>query len=333
MSHATGTNATVLSPVVTTYTPNAFINIDSALTETVTIAGIDNTFEINLDASSAAALLNGFDVSGVSVDCRLSQKDVNMGNLVVSMGGEGFKAVIEEAINGAVDASGNVIDAWLASQLRAAFLNAFASYLPTGSLGGDNNATAVNGNDASQVLNSDNEPATDAGAGDGTVAVTLETTISGFSVDVLTDASGAAANLIAQHTAAARASIFRQVGAARMYSYLPADASGAAVALTTSALPLQRGDSIEFVFDIDVDTAGANAGSDDAEDIPTAGTQPAAFGTASFSLNLANRRIALKIVLDNEGDVGTPFNVPGELKQNPVATVDTPNPGPGTNPA
>jgi len=165
--------------------------------------------------------------------------------------------------------------------------------------------------------------------------VTATSTVTGFSVDVRTDSSGAIANLLAAHTPGALKSIFRQVPKSNLIAYLPADASGSAVPLTTRALPLIDGDSLEFVFDIDVNTAGAydSAGSTAPEDLPQApgvnGNIPAdGPGSSHLSLNMANRRVALKIALS----AATGDRVYTFLKAGDAAGAQY-VPGAGTNPA
>ena len=129
---ATSNDNRIVSPCVTAYEPNAFINVDSSLKETVVVSGIDSEFDISLDEADSIKLLNGFTVSGFSVDCRLGQKDPEMTGLAVAMDGVDFKSVIEDAIGSAVNSAspGETIDKYLANQLRDAFNAAFGTYLP-----------------------------------------------------------------------------------------------------------------------------------------------------------------------------------------------------------
>jgi hypothetical protein len=267
-----------------------------------------------------------------------------MPNLAVTLSDvdAAFKPVMMRAFDEAVtsDLTGTVIDKWLADQLKAAFLNAFgaASGLTVlqGVAGDVSGADSAVGDLSQNLVTGDNAPAQDA-RNVASVLVTATSTVTGFSVDVRTDSSGAIANLLAAHTPGALKSIFRQVPKNRLLAYLPADASGSAVPLTTRALPLVDGDSLEFVFDIDVNTAGAydSAGSTAPEDLPQApgtnGNIPAdGPGSSQLSLNMANRRVALKIVLadaERGETVDYKYLKAGDAEGAQYA------PGAGTNPA
>lgn len=335
MSATSGDNRMV-SPVVTSYEPKGFINVDSSLKESVVVSGIDSEFDITLSEGDAIKLLNGFTVSGFSVDCRLGQKDPEMTGLAVTMDSVDFKAVVTDAINNAVNSASpsETIDKYLANQLRNAFKAAFPSYLPAGSLAGNGIANdSSNGIDATQTAGS-TEPAMDARAAAGAVAVTVTTTITGFKVDVLTDASGAANNLIVQHAAnssAAPVNIFRQIPKDSWKQYLNDVSGWATTYLDTNALPMLKEDVLTFVFDMNVDTAGANASAATAEDVPVVNDQSTAYGEQKFSLNLANRRVALNLKLA----AGTgPFAVgAGGLRVQTSVSSEGENKGAGNNAA
>ena len=337
MSSSTSSANHMVSPCVTSYEPNAFINVDSQLLEGVNVSGIDSQFDISLNEADSIKLLNGFTVSGFSVDCRLGKKDPNMSALRVDLSGADFKSVIANAINTATNVASptETIDKYLANQLRNAFKAAFGSYLPTGSITGGDGSAEINGIDTTQTKQEAADPATDERAAAGAVAVTLTTTITGFKVDVLTDASVAADNLVEQHAASsssAPANIFRQIPKDSWKLYLN-DASGwATTYLNTDALPMLKGDILTFVFDMDVNTAGADAPNATAEDVPRSGDQSDAYGEQKFSLNLANRRVAVNIRLTGQSsaafDVGA-----GKLRVQPAASSAGENPGAGVNPA
>ena len=326
----------MVSPCVTSYEPNAFINVDSSLVSGVEVSGIDSQFDISLNEADSIKLLNGFTVSGFSVDCRLGKKDPNMSALAVALAGDDFKSVVAASIGSAQNSANpkETIDKYLANELRNAFRAAFGSYLPTGTITGDeDDAVEDNGIDSTQVEDATTDPAKDARATVGAVAVTLTTTITGFKVDVLTDASTAATNLVTQHaenSSSAPANIFRQIPRASWVQYLN-DASGwATTYLNTNALPMLKGDTLTFVFDMDVNTAGANAPNSTAEDVPISGDQSTDYGVQKFSLNLANRRVALNIKLTN--DASGPFDVgAGKLRVQSAASSAGENPGAGTN--
>lgn len=332
----TSSSTNVVSPCVTTYDPNAFINVDSSLSQTVNITGIDEQFTTTLSEADSIKLLNGFTVTGFSVDCRLGQKDPNMeAGWGVSLNSADFKSMIEQTLENAVDASGEKIDQYLANQLRNAFKTAFVGYLPTKTFGPDADATGNVGSDSSQSAQTASTPATDANTTVGSVSVNLTTTINGFKVDVLTDKALAAQALIDKHGAVESSvkTIFRQ---SAWLSYLNDVSGWATTYLDTDALPMRKGDTLTFVFDMDVSTAGAEGGATDTnEDVPLSSVQVGAnsgWGKSEFALNLANRRVAFNIKLMDVASAK--FDVGAEkLRVQPAVSQAGVAPGPGTNPA
>ena len=337
-----------VSPFVTQYTPGAYINIDSELTETVTVTGVNETFKYTLTGADLTNFMSGFKVSGVTVDTRMGQVDVNYDSeWDVTMGAENatnFKSVLDKIIGDAVsDASHNLVAAvgsatgavgdkkissYLHAQLYNAFVGAFGGMLGPGPapIAGNNN-TAANAPSTGAADGQEAQTSNTAlDAMDGVIAASssLSTKINSFDVLVDMDASAAAAAMITDHTADALRSLFRQIPRTTLEMYL--DASGGALVageaqdLSTNSLPVLKGDKLVFVFDIDVHAAGPNtsgelgtaAGGDaitantsaSSENVPTAGTQSNTYGTASVSLNLANRRVAVEITL---GSGGGPF--------------------------
>jgi hypothetical protein len=255
--------------------------------------------------------------------------------------GGNFTKIIEKVIDEAVNTSSPAekIDQYLANELRNAFRAAFVGYLPTKTFSGSDAAGSNNGNDISQSKQEASTPATDANTVVGTVAVNLTTTINGFKVDVLTDKVAAAAALKNRHELAestALKNIFRQ---SAWSSYIN-DASGLAVTYPdTNALTMKKGDTLTFVFDMDVNSAGAGAAAGPSvldEDVPLSGSQVAdgGYGKSEFSLELANRRVAFNIKLTN--DASAKFEVGAAANQLRVQTqVSSAGvyPGAGTNPS
>lgn len=332
-----GTN--MVSSCVTSTVEKGFINIDSELVNGVTVTGIHSQFDVELSQEESAKLLNGFTVTGFSVDSRLGKRDPNMADLSVVIEGQPFRDMIETALNTATNGNSEIIDQYLANQLRNAFKAAFSNILPVSDVSGEGTGYNANGGeDQVEVLGADGTdgaPAADAGTA-GSVAVTLKTQINGFSVDVLTDVSQASWNLVDQHSGSdAPADIFRQIPRSAWQEYLT-DASGWAVTyLNTDALPMLMGHTLSFVFDMNVDTAGSDSPAPAPEDVPLSGNQAPTYGRSKFSLNLANRRVAFNIKLTN-----TPANAPlpfpvgvadDELRPQPTMSQPGENPGPGTN--
>jgi hypothetical protein len=313
MSDITTTSSKFVSPFVTSYTPGAYINIDSTVTEEVEVTGVQEIFAINLtDPTKVAKFLGGFNVSGVSVDTRLGKTDMNMSNFDVSMGGIDFQAELMDIIANASNGD-KKIDEYLYDELYSAFTTAFAGKLPSSTISGNNNAAAGSSGTVAEQPGSSN-PAADAAGAFSSATSGLTTLINSFDVHVDMDASAAAFKLIDDHSEQnnhlALKSLFRQIPRTTWSQYVPAE-EHEALDLCTNSLPLLFGDKLVFVFDIDVKAAGSNssgetgqaAGGDEipasteAENVPTAGTQSDAYGTASFSLNLANRRVAFEITL------------------------------------
>jgi hypothetical protein len=335
VTSATSGDKRAVSSHVTTYNPSGFINVDSSLKETVVVSGIDSEFDITLSDISAIKILNGFTVSGFSVDCRLGKKDPEMTGLAVTMDSVDFKAIVADAISSARNSASpnETIDQYLANQLRNAFVSTFPSFLPAGTLAGAGVADDSNdGGDEDQTAQA-TEPGQDARTKAAAVSVAISTTITGFKVDVLTDATAAANNLVTQHAltqSSAPVNIFRQIPKNSWVQYLN-DASGwATTYLNTNALPMLKDDVLTFVFDMNVNTAGSDAPNATAEDVPVVNNQSTEYGEQKFSLNLANRRVALNLKLSSGSG---PFAVGGAngLRVHPTPWSEGVNSGAGTN--
>jgi hypothetical protein len=347
----------IISPIAVSYAPEAFINVDSELLAAVEVQGIQQQFEIDLSTvADVKALLEGFDVSGALYDTRLSDSsdgpvqivDADLSALEVTMTADAVKkaamrAVIEKGINEALDASGKVVDRWLADRLNDAFKAAFGSYLPTGWAEGQapNPVNETSPTDQTQTPGTTNG-GTGMPVGDVTtsIAITSGTEITGYAVDVLTDASNASADFWTAHENATqnfRNFIFRQVPQTNIKAYLPAGAAGIspAAALKTKALPLVEGNAMAFIFDVDLSNAGANPGAAGDEDVPVAiATGSATAGQSSFALNLGMRRITIQFNLtatadglDGAADEAVTYNLVG----NDNSLTAPANPAEGVN--
>lgn len=305
-SSRTHTNSAslILSPVITDYAVAGVVNVEETLAQAVSIDGIDRLFEVALDdMSECAALLNGFVVSTYSVDKQLGRKNPTVATVALATGADStaFTAVMEKAFAQAKstsDPSGNnVIEQYLANQLRDGFLAAFGSLMHTASESNTNNTAeySTTPSRAAQAAGAEDiEPA--ANPSDRTVAVTVSTAISGFTVNVVASATAAIAALKEKHeaTPAALGAIFRQIpfATSELYTYAVTAAGGnggAAVPLITNALPLKKDDALEFVFDIDI----ANT----ATDVARIGEQTTGNGYSDFNMHLDRRRVALRLHL------------------------------------
>lgn len=317
-STLTSSSSSYVSPMVVSYSPDAYINVNSEQVDQVVITGIRHTFTKTLAGADRATLLNAFKIDGFSVDRRQNRNDpvaitAGMCSMVENaVYDTAFKTLISDAITtNAKDTNNRVLDKYLADQLYGAFIAAFpvlaATVTGTTSFGSTVDGVTIGGVTA-QSSSSITDPATDALDSIATTYVGTTTTVNGFSVDVITNGTSASDSLWTNHkdTTGAIASLYRQVPRTT-YSkyYIAADASSSAVPLVTNSLPLLLGDKLSFVFDIDVKSAGANPNTYLAEDIPSVSNQSGSYGTFSYGLNMANRRVAFEFTLGGATDGAT----------------------------
>jgi hypothetical protein len=125
--------ATIVSPVVISYSPDATFGMTADAQEVVTVSGIMEKFVVDLSTGEALAFLNAIDVSGLTFDNTLGEVREELENCDVSFK-EGVRAVIARAIT---DASNGTVDmeGWLKEQLRYAFIEAFPTYLDADRVG------------------------------------------------------------------------------------------------------------------------------------------------------------------------------------------------------
>lgn len=358
MATFTSSNTSFMSPVVTTFESNGFININTSTQDQITVTGIDEKFMAELSGNDVYTMLNSFNVSGVSIDRRLGRDDVDLESLNVTMvGGKeaDFKTLIKRLLGstgGALNGTNQSLDAWLAVQLKQLFQAAFTmlggSQIDlSGELTGIGSTVPGTAGDAVGDA-SDGTLGASAllTAGALTLSTINSTVIGEFSVDVLTDVSGAADNCWTQHNSGAnvaqRRSLFRQIPKENLLAYA-LDSSGAAVTpLKTTALPLVHGNKLSYLFVVDVTTAGKNAGDAAPENAPVANeTAPGSnvsVGIYSFSANLPSKNIQLELTFADANSVtsaGNPYLVgAGALVNALTATYDYfPDGGAGTNPS
>jgi hypothetical protein len=328
-------NGQYVSPLVTYYSPDGQINIDYQGGTNVTVTGIVNHFNYELDLSSSAMLLNAFDVSGFVIDCRLQSHAPDFSQVSVKMANDAatknaMKSAIAKALAGATDPGGVVMDQFLANVLRDAFSAVFPNLLGSSPVSGNGGSTGPNVNGStgaegadSQTFDGSSLPGTNAGANAivNSVSVSTSTRINGFAVDVFTNTTTAAANLWDTHNGQDLKQLFLQIPRATYELYLPAGVSGEFEILATNALPMKLGDTVTFVFDIDVKTVGGNTSArgsaakgdsqtlegaigntgPDSENISYQDSSMTAetVGTDQFSLNLSNQRVAFNLTLSH----------------------------------
>ena len=309
----TSNGSSLVSPFIAEVTPTSLINVDSEYVNEVQVNGINAVFKKELSMTETATLLNGITVAGLYHDYRLGKTDPHLGSVTL---GAGFNTILENIVSNAVnDADSINVDQWLANELKAAFLAAFGTALPSSDNTGTDASTAAR--NVQSALPTD--PATDAGTADQSTAVMYKTRINGFSVDVNTDAAATATAIKDVHEAnSSRGSklLFQLIPRGSVEKYMSAENKAAGykeVYPATDAFPLLQGDKITFVVDIDVHTAGASENVVDAsvaaEDAALPADKAVEYGTSSFSMNLANRRVAFEIELAKPGDAGDAFPV------------------------
>ena len=319
-----------ISPVVTSYNPDGFVNVNSQQLDTVVVTGINETFNIALDSADSAKLLNIFKIENFTTDKRLDRNDaveITSGMVSIREGASvDFLAVMKDVIDGATaSSSGDHLDQYLANQLWTAFNSIFGAAITGANLSGTLGVTVagVTGQAGQTVAT-----AGDTMSSSTSEAITTNTAITGFSVDVITDSDLAAGNLYDAHKLVGSksyiASLYRQIPRIKYAPYFMAtDNSSASVPLITSALPLVCKDKLSFVFDVDVNTAGSRSsgaeGATVVEGVPVSGDQSTDYGTSNFSLNLANRRVVFKITVGSNGATGA--TIVGLVDQPSGATV------------
>jgi len=125
-------------------------------------------------------------------------------------------------------------------------------------------------------------------------------------VDVTIDASGGASNMITGLTAARCNLIYTQIPKETLNLYMDASENQ-----TTSALPLQKGDTLTFVFDVNLSDvvpvkSYLNTGADaTALSAPLSGTAVSNKYTSSLHYDLPSTRIAIDLKLFGDSGVFT----------------------------
>ena len=358
-------NDVFVSPIVTEMTPDGFINISGEVVTSVTVTGIHRAFDVSFnELADIAALLNGFELStangGTYLDARLGQNNYNYSSVSMRVAATtAFKAAIWKALNTATDGSGEVVDQYLSRQLHHAFVTAFPALASMADLAqGAVAGAAVTGTvsaAAAGAINFTGITGVDEDVQSATTSLTSTNNLHSFRVDVITDISEGANDLWTAHDGAlarSRNALLTQLPRANLVSYMDSSGAGAIegkyayIPLETTALPLVDGNTLAFIFDIDVDTANnAQSTNPPGEGSESVGGQMAgdsapnqsAFGSDSFSLNMANRRVALRIKCQQSSSpTGAAFTVGGAgLFQKPsqATPIATPYNGSGLNPA
>jgi hypothetical protein len=269
--------------------------------KTVSIAGIDAVFTYTCaDDEESAKVLNAFTCTGYS------QGDASNNDLSVLMATDGtraddFKALLMKAINEATSAASTENPLTVVNNPTA------QAYLLDGLK--DDLAVLI-GRLFNPQVTTTSVVLSDGGFSSNTIKGLLN-----FSDEQLAlDASGGAADMWASMDASGSEhplTIYTQIP--RLTSNLYIDASDN---MTTSALPMQKGDSLVFVFDVTSsavsftdlgNTASIELGSDGAGDVSVNPAAPGAAGRYEENLSVAYtpnaRRLAFEVKLSGSSGV------------------------------
>lgn len=222
-SATTGLNK-FICPFVAAMDASGAANFSYVQQETVMIAGIDYNFAATLDAPDTKSLLEAFLVSGNGPDNGFS---------VTLSGSANLQTVLAKYINSAVETASPAAGAAVGRTLNAQLVEDLKNGLKA----------AINGAGAYAGANTD--------PSDNLINTVENLDVTG--VEVTVNAAGGAAAMAAGLTDATHGQnrcelIYTQIPPANLNVYM--DSSENQV---TSALPLQGGDVLVFVWDVDVD--------------------------------------------------------------------------------
>ena len=301
MPVGTSAGGDIVCPYIASVDVASHLNVTSETKENVVITNIDETF-----LSSSANLAAAFDCSGWGIDMSLGEEELLISALQVSLSGSVLHGILAAAIGD--DSEEATLNAYLRTQFTNAFALAFPDYvsLPNATDGTDidsaadssggtplNGTTAQNGTSAAQPSASGS---TDTASALGPSVVQQTSTIHSFTFKLDVSGAVAAGNMVDNLTEAHLNSLFMQLPyVANIQAHV--DASGNP---DHRNLPLNAGDSITFVFDIEVattsdDNTSSAAAGGNATGAPAA--NPATNSTVQQSINmdLGTRRVAFKI--------------------------------------
>ena len=279
----------IVCPFVADVEMASHLNLTSSTTELVSIGDIDKSIDI-----TGVSLNTAFDCSGWGINTALGMSGELVSELNVKLRGDNLKNILAAAIN----------DGQLRTYLRGEYDGAFHLAFPTylGDVSGDNDLAESDGNHGS-VTNPSQDVSGNTTLGASMVRQIATVTSYSFEIDI----SGAVAaqamiagltNGSADTVGTARLnSLFMQLP----FSHIQAavDSAGNPKAAIGLNLPVQEGDKITFVFDINVsastddntssaaNTHGDAAGTDNPSTLPTA-----PYTERSIQMDLGFRRVA-----------------------------------------
>ena len=241
--------------------------------QTVVISGIDRVFNWGCSLADSIKLMGAF----VCVDSSGEALTVGSGSLDVSMNDiNALTEVLVTAINGAVDSSNKTAAAYLTANLSTELTTLLASSFFT-----------------------------NLGSAD---ANTIKGQVSLDSVDLALDASGGAANM-AENLAGDHGwcdDIYTQIPLSTLDKYLAGGAVGdsASDEPSTTDLPLLKGDTLVFVFDVAANGSVTLNKAGNTANIPVPGSQPSA-----QAANAAGNAGATVTQTQSNADYNPMFNI------------------------
>jgi hypothetical protein len=247
--------------------------------ETVSIAGIDYNFAATLDAADTKSLLEAFTVSGNG-----PSSGAGLNFSVVLSGSVALQTVLAKYIGSALETASPAAGAALSRTLKAQLIEDLKNGLKAAIMGNPGAGAYAGANSA---------PA------DNLINTVENLDVTG--VDVTVDAAGGAAAMAAGLTDATDGQdrcevIYTQILPAALNVYM--DASENQV---TSALPLQGGDVLVFVWDVDLsDVVPAKT----QMDVTGAqGTAVAGAYTSNLHYNEPSKRCAFALTMNGSGKI------------------------------
>lgn len=325
ISKLTAPNA-VICPFIADYAPASVLNVESNVKDLVTINNINEEFTLEV-----TDLKKMFDCSGWGVAVGLGVSGELLKGLIVELSGnllhDTLAAAIDVSGSLALDASGEGVPAYLVNRFSRAFIKAFPDYAGAKSeVRGNVNFYTTNVNNdrgdgaievSGNIINP-GAPATDGtkfdpspvdvtAPGEADTSDQVGEDYPGSYVQKVTVSDYAFRIDVSGHAMAAAMTDNLTAGSKHLntlFMQLPYDKIGRNANTTTGArknndLPLEDGDSVTFVFDIDVAVSGLindSGAPGPAGGLPDAENGGYAQGVDGIQMDLGTRRVAITLV-------------------------------------
>ena len=270
--HATdgSANNSLVCPFIANVAFDSQLNVTTSVTEVVSIANIQHVFD---SSDMSGDLASFFECKGWSINRNVEQAQAILGALEVDLCGSGLRTLLALAVgssngsatpltvdvsgSGQTDASGATLYQYLRNQYYSAFSAAFPEYqydVSGADTGAQDDGTLVTGAAFGTTGAADSGELSAQGA--SVVTQTAEVFSYNFEIDV--SGGAAAANMITGLADGSNYlnSLFMQLD----YNKRIVGKTNATGTPTDTKLPLEAGDSITFVFDININ-ASTNASS------------------------------------------------------------------------